>query len=315
MSNHNSLIPYLERLYLSAVYAKQSNTTASESSISSGDKASLEEALSAFNRHPQFSRYSLEEDDMRVICGIFNLIQTDFELEVTARELIQMTQNLGKNLCQRVEFIVRLLDREIISFARSHFEDYHYDIPVVLESRYILNCYFLNLLMGKKPIPEARRLLAMHLPTDTHPIDLICMYLHMLFTYYPELGSDLTENVGYRYGKTVHEFLNPLLKEIEKLDPEHSLKVLIAKHHLSAFDLKSLLLIYYFDEGLTRKVELASIANLLSKTQQQYEFNKRYLSYNSILKLDGLIKSGWRGPFKDTSIELTEKGLREIRGY
>lgn len=315
MSKHNSLTPYLDRLCLNAVYAKQSNTTASESSTNSGYKASLEEALSAFNRHPQFSRFKLDEDDLRVICGIFNLIQADFELEVTARELIQMTQNLGKSLSQRVEFIVGLLDREIISFARSHFEDYHYDIPVVLESRYILNCYFLNLLMGKKPIPEARRFLARHLPTDSQPIDLICMYLHKLFTYYPELTSDLTENDGYRYGRTVHEFLNPLLKGIEKLDPVHSLKIFIAKHPFSAFDLKSLFLIYYFDEVLTRKVELASIANLLSITQQQYEFNKRYLSYNSILKLDGLIKSGWRGPFKDTSIELTEKGLRELRGY
>ncbi|MCB5286266.1 MAG: ATP-binding protein [Candidatus Cloacimonetes bacterium] len=277
-----------------------------------GLKALQQDAVQLFGKHPQMKRFKLSAADLDVVAAIFSQTKADFDVEVRASEIIKMTDLVEESLSAKVSFLVSLLDREILSFARGQQNDYHFDIHTVIESNYILNSYFLNLLMGKKPIQEATAHLAKYLAASEQPLQTINMAMKIFFTYYPELKSDLHETDGYYYGKTVQEFMNHLIRQIVKLPQQHLLQEFIAAHKLNDFDLKSLLLIWYFGTELEQRMETKSIANLLARDAIEAESNLRALNYHNVLRTDGLIKQGSSIFFSSNTVEISEKAIAEL---
>ena len=275
-------------------------------------QALMNDAVRAFNAHPLLARYQLSAEDLNVVAEIYRQAKLDFDIEVRAREIIAQNRTVGENLRARVNYIISLVDREILSFARTHREDYHYELQVVIENQYMLNTYFFNILMGKNPIAEAGIYLSKNLASSLRPMDVICKAIKIFMTNYQELKSDLPENEGYRFGNSVQPFMNMLLQKIQRLPKEHPLPMFIASHPFVDFEIKSLFLLYFFHSCLGSRLELMSVANLLACNLQESEVYMQILSYNSILRIDGLIKNVRYGPFIDSTVELSAKAFEEL---
>lgn len=270
----------------------------------------MRSAVKAFNRHPLMASYKFRSADLDIVAKIYHQTSIDFDNEVSAREIIKMSPCLDNNLNHKVQFIASLLEREIISFGNRGYSDYRRNVYLIIEGRFTLNCYLLNLLMGRNPVKEAGEFLGNHLPISPYPLKTISKAMKIHFFAYSELRTEIHEKEGYYYGRTVHELLDIFLDIICKLPPGHALRTFITQHKLSDFDVKCLLIVYFFRAELEHSLENCSLANLLARNEEEYESNTKAIIKSKLIE-EMLIKVEVMY-YNTASIELTDNALSEL---
>lgn len=270
----------------------------------------MRKACRAFNNHPLFAVYQFQPADLDVVAEIYHQTAADFDTDARAREIIKMSPYLDDDLNSRVEFISSLVEREILSFAHSHTTDFRRNVHMVIDSCFMLNCFLLNLLMGRNPIQEANEFLSNHLGISHVPFKTISKAMKIHFFAYSELRTEQHEQDGFYYGRTVNELMDIILLHIHNLPKEHPLHTFIGLHKLSDFDLKCLLIIYFYKAELEHDLENGSLANLLSSDADEYERHDSAIRQSRLID-EGLIEV--HKFFHNTSVlNITDQGVAEL---
>lgn len=262
----------------------------------------MKKAKAEFNEG-HFSIYKLSEADLDVIAQMYEQSVTEFDLDVSVRDIVRMSPVLKPSLATWIEFIRSLQDREIISNCRSYSKASRNGVRIIMEANYSLNGLFFSQLIGDNPFDDAIKHLVKSLSTEKNPVNAFSEAIGLMISSYDELAENNFSNRDSYYGTTVNHLLDSLL-EIMKVYPDDcGINKIRTEFKLSDFDIKCLMLALYFSTEQKSDLETYQLANLLCRSKEEHDqacirikksplFTLGLLNFNSILDCEPDIELG-----------------------
>ncbi|MDZ4121516.1 MAG: ATP-binding protein, partial [Candidatus Cloacimonadaceae bacterium] len=257
--------------------------------------------------HPELKAYRFRQNDLYVIANIFQSAKEDFSSDYGLSEILAFLPHQKGSIQTRLKYVQGLVDREILSLCCTPDTDFHHDTTEFLQSRFHLNGFLWNILLGKSPMARIAASLKSLLAEETTFQDAVSATLDMLYDYYPELNLRLDKLRGIYYGKRLNLLLDMALEHLSRLDDEHPFQKLCREQVQDAFWQKCLLLIYrHYRTG--DYLEITTLACLLSQNEMEYRQNLKRLRQDNLLKKSNLLEDSPAG-FRRDSLELSEEGI------
>ena len=254
------------------------------------NQAALETLMEELSNAPELKGYQLSADDLCIIANIFHTAGTQYDTEFNCTQLFGFLSERQWSLKAKVEFLLSLVDREILSFTFSSDTDFHHDLTYLFQTCYRLNGLLWNIIMDKTPLKKAVSYLSRGVRKGDLIQDFTSDALEAMFNYYPELKGDLRNARGLYYGKTVNLILDKALKNLPRLGGDQPFKELCQSCIPDPFWQKCLLLIYHFDRS-KKDVESAALSALLSRDASQYKSISALLAGKNCLRQHELLEA------------------------
>jgi ATP-dependent 26S proteasome regulatory subunit len=260
-----------------------------------------------FHRNAEMVRYKLTTSDLKVIAYMYRQANEQLTTNVSAKEILEICCLIGTGLKDKMDFLISLLDREILSLSLSKDGDYHCEIEMIIEGRYALNGFFLSCLFEKDVFSCAKSYLDQQLINLENTMDVVVEYLNILCSNYPELLSTVTNNNGHYYGLIVNEFLHELWIWVQSL-PEKNLFVNTLKHRsITEFDFKCLIMVYYLTVHNEQMLDERTLIRLLSSNAETYTEYISLLQHESSDKQNNFLDIS--SPFGSTKYVILNQSL------
>ncbi len=254
------------------------------------DQAALNILIEQLCSHPELKGYKLSLDDLCIIANIFHAAGSEYDTEFACAYLLGFLPERQWSVKDKVNFLLSLIDRGILSFSSLSDTDFHHDVTSVLQSRYRLNGLLWNVILGKAPVKYAISQIKFGLSNGDLIQDYVSDALEALFDYYPELKVNFSSARGIYYGKTVNMLLDKALDSMHKLQENQPFKDLCKTCILDLFWQKCLLLIYHYDRS-KKDLEPPALAALLARNASEYKNYLGLLATNNCLRNHELLEA------------------------
>lgn len=254
------------------------------------NQAALETLMAELSSDPELKVYQLSADDLCLIANFFHAAGTEYDTDLSIAQLFGFLPERQWSLKAKVEFLLSLLDREILSFTFSSDTDFHHDLSHILQTSYRLNGLLWNIIMDKAPLKKAVSYISRGLRKGDLIQDFTSDALEAIFNYYPELKSDLKNTRGLYYGKTVNLILDKALKTLPRLGDDQPFKELCQSCVPDPFWQKCLLLIYHFERS-KKDMYQATLSALLSRDAADYKSISSLLAAKNCLRQHELLET------------------------
>lgn len=274
--------------------------------------ATLEKALDAFSDYPELGDYNFSSVDICLVAQFYHNTKENFDLDLRANKLYFYDNRLQNDLKGKIDYLIGLMDREIISTKFHGDTDYHYSLGGILDGSYTLNTYLLNLLLGREYYSKACEYLHNKLSKSEQPMIVVTNYLSYLFNAYPELVEGITEIEQVCFGQRVLQYLDFLWEETAALPRKHQLRALISRHKLSHSDFSAIMLIFHLQDRLGIDATFVLISNLLSRNVEEYEAVRKLICPGGTLRSRKLLEENMMFQLFGT-VTLSESLLAELR--
>lgn len=323
----SGLVKYLERIHVSKlqdnecewapeVNADDESTVAQlvdtdgEKSVARYLKASIICIERSISGNPLLEAYQFNQDDLLMIAEICHRAIEHGDQDFNMKDICEMLPKQKGASEGRLNSVVNLIDREILTAPCLREHDFHYD-PRSLYSTFLrLNGLLWNLILGKDPLHYAGRIFSKAKSEDA--IDTLLKMIDAFFLHYPELDDSSPAEAGVCFGRSVNIALDAFLAKFdESNDPIW--KAFKAKHRLNRFWLKSLLLIHYLNQYRDTEPIPEVIASLLAHDCRERLNYVDLLGRHNLLAQKGLINP--RIPvFSNYRMELTDDAITLMHG-
>ncbi|HOH60828.1 MAG TPA: ATP-binding protein, partial [Candidatus Cloacimonadota bacterium] len=281
-----------------------------ETSVASELKASINRIKRLISRNHLLEAYQFNQDDLLMIAEICHRAIEHGDQDFNMKDICEMLPKQKGASEGRLNSVVNLIDREILTAPCLREHDFHYD-PRSLYSTFLrLNGLLWNLILGKDPLQYASRIFNKAKSEDA--IDTILKMIDAFFLHYPELDDSSPAEAGVCFGRSVNIALDAFLAKFdESNDPIW--KAFKAKHRLNRFWLKSLLLIHYLNQYRDTEPIPEVIASLLAHDCRERLNYVDLLGRHNVLAQKGLINP--RIPvFSNYRMELTDDAITLMHG-
>lgn len=256
----------------------------------------------AVSKSPLLAAYQLKPNELIMIAGFCQKLKENSDLSFSVREIREMLRDLDAKLDKQFYTIVDLLDREILCSPYLRGQDYHNNLRAVYETSFCLNGLLWNLIMGIDPIKEAIKANKKALSNHNGGVDAIMKMIDVLFRYYPELDELSSTNVPFLYGRSLNVAMDAFLDALSASKAASKWNSFCAKHKLSSFWQKSLLLIDYFYRKHDRAISPNKLASLMAANALEHQRLIEKYSRNNLLIRKGLLDC----PADETNVHYME---------
>lgn len=219
--------------------------------------------------HPELSEFQLSDTDLGIIAQFYCRIDKSYAFKLSPEDFYYIESEHYRSLEQRIEYLISLLDREILCLTSYDDNDYHYDNYHLLSTDYFLNPYLTKLLMGQSPFGEAQ----IFLKDNIHSLsasELLMNYLNPLFL----ANQHLRENYDMRsfaiFGTQPRKYLSQLFQMIPELPDQHALKLICNKYQLNEVEFSAIILCIYTYLSTKREISSTTLTTLISRTPAEY---------------------------------------------
>lgn len=281
-----------------------------EESVARDLKASIARIEKSISRSPLLEAYQFNQDDLLLIAEICHRAIEHGDQDFNMKDICGMLPDRKGASEERLNCVVNLIDREILTAPCLRDHDFHYD-PRSLYSTFLrLNGLLWNLIVGKDPLQYASRIFSKAKSEDA--IDTILKMIDAFFLHYPELDDSSPAEAGVCFGRSVNIALDGFLAKFdESNDPIW--KAFKAKFRLNRYWLKCLALIHYHNKYRANEPSPEVIASLLAKNCQERVKYVELLGMNNVLAQKDLINT--RIPVcSGYPMELTEMANNVLHG-
>lgn len=281
-----------------------------EKSVTRDLKASIARIERSICMTPLLGAYQFNQDDLMMIAEICHRAIEHGDQDFNMKDICEMMPKHKGASEERLNSVVNLIDREILTAPCLRDHDFHYD-PRSLYSTFLrLNGLLWNLIVGKDPLQYANRIFSKAKSGDA--IDTILKMIDAFFLHYPELDDSSPAEAGVCFGRSVNIALDAFLAKFdESNDPIW--KAFKAKHRLNRFWQKSLLLIHYLNQYRDTEPVPEVMASLLAHDCQERLNYVDLLGRHNVLAQKDLINT--RIPvFSNYRMELTDTAITFLHG-
>ena len=281
-----------------------------EKSVTRDIRDSIARIERSISRNPLLEAYQFNQDDLLLIAEICHRAIEHGDQDFNMKDICEMLPKQNGASAERLNSVVYLIDREILTAPCLRDHDFHYD-PRSLYSTFLrLNGLLWNLILGKDPLQYASRIFNKAKSEDD--IDTMLKMIDAFFLHYPELDDSSPAEAGVCFGRSVNIALDAFLAKFdESNDPIW--KTFKAKFRLKRFWLKSLLMIHYLNQYRDTEPVPEVIASLLAHDCQERLKYVDLLVRRNLLAQKGLINP--RIPvFSNYRMELTDTAITLLHG-
>jgi|GEM_PF-5422478 len=213
------------------------------------------------SRNHLLEAYQFNRDDLMMIAEICHRAVEHGDQDFNMKDICAMMPKHKGASEERLNSMVNLIDREILTAPCLRDHDFHYD-PRSLYGAYLrLNGLLWNLIQGKDPLQHASRIFSKAKSEDA--IDTMLKMIDTFFLHYPELDDSSPSEAGVCFGRSVNIALDAFLAKFEESN-DPIWKAFKAKFRLNRFWQKSLLLIHYLNQYRDTEPVPEVIASLLA---------------------------------------------------
>lgn len=257
--------------------------------------------------HPELKAYQLCKNDLYVIANMFYNAGKDYITHYDLSTVLEFVPDMISSIQVKIKYAQSLVDRHILSLCYTPDLDFHHDITEFLQSRFHLNGFLWNILLGKSPLPGLLAKLKTTLSNYTSFQDAVCDVLDQLYDYYPELSERIFKLRGIYYGHQINILLDLALDYLSKQSSEHPFRKLCNEHVPDAFWQRCLLLIYrYYRRG--DDLEIPALAVLMSHNEEEYQQTVLRLRQDNLLVRNKILDDNFGSYHKDC-LEVSEEGI------
>lgn len=281
-----------------------------EKTVTRDLKASIARIERSISMNPLLEAYQFNQDDLLMIAEICHRAIEHGDQDFNMKDIHEMLPKQNGASAERLNSVVYLIDREILTAPCLRDHDFHYD-PRSLYSTFLrLNGLLWNLIQGKDPLQYASRIFSKAKSEDS--IDTMLKMIDAFFLHYPELDDSSPSEAGVCFGRSVNIALDVFLAKLdESNDPIW--KAFKATHRLNRFWQKSLLLIHYLNQYKDTEPVPEVIASLLAHDCQERLKYVDLLGRRNLLAQKDLINP--RIPVcASYRMELADTAIRDLHG-
>ena len=279
-----------------------------EKSIARDLKASIARIESLISRNPLLAAYRFDQNELMLIAEICHRSIEHGDQDFNMKDICDMMPDRKRGTEGRLNCVIDLIDREILTAPCLRDHDFHYD-PRSLYGTYLrLNGLLWNLIQGKDPLQHAGRIFCKAKSGDA--INTLLKMIDAFFLHYPELDDSSPAEAGVCFGRSVNIALDAFLARLEEsTDPIWK----ASKHRLNRFWQKSLLLIHYLNQYRNTEPSPEVIASLLAHDCRERLTYVDLLGRNNLLAQKGLLNPRIPG-FSNYGMELTDDANTLLHG-
>lgn len=222
----------------------------------------VKQYVEMLKKHPRLDSFCLSDDDVMVIAYLWRQIVRNGSHSMEWQELLTWCKLDKIRVMDCINFIVTLLDRDIITLLRSEASDYHINPYSILRGDFTMHSMIRFELTGASIAEKLDKILAAQWK-DTEQLNRDLFTAQKIIEHTCiELQESRDEPIRYHY-RALRTYLTPVFSRLRSANPELPFIKLLNKTQLS--DIDTVLLIWTYANHLCdQQCDIDHLLNLIS---------------------------------------------------
>jgi AAA+ superfamily predicted ATPase len=250
----------------------------------------LAQEMSLLITHPDFIEYKLTHID--VLC-IAQLWKKHLDSISSSLAWNTLSSGVGLNILSTntcLDYIISLLERNIIAFDENIKSDYHINPIILLSAEYVLNSELILKILGRIIPQEIDKLISSNWQSDLDFIYDLKQCMGTMFNCFGEIDTNYRRKGKTMQSHMFYKCIRPLLGKLSKQTSSLAITKLIHEHQLDEIEVCILLLVLYTQLTQDDNISERELLLIICKDSLEHKQYTDYLTLNGKLLKQGLLE-------------------------